>query len=464
MPSQPHHTRSGSACQAADTDLWTTEVVPHLPGDLEAQARSLGAFTRRRLLASATDLLRGVLAYVLLSSSFRHLGAWAVVNDVADMSAVAWQKRLVRSRPWLAWLLGELLAVPPLPPTLRLVPHTAGNILLVDATTWAQIGGRGDDWRFHLAYNFSVGRLAEVIVTDTSGGEHLGYYRIQPNDIIVADGGYGYRASVATVRKQQAHLITRIRPQTFPFELDDGRVLDIVAQLRFCGPNVREWAGWCTTSDGERYAVRLIAAKLPAHAARQAQARARRNAQKGGRTIQPQTLLVAGWVVLITTLPARHWSAAAVLRVYRVRWQVELVFKRLKSGLTRAALRGQTRASLEASILALLIAWVLQTSEAAHLRARLSALGQDDGWVRSSWGLTTLSVDVLRQQVRGGWGSQRVQACLPRLQRFLTSRVRHDRTHQETTVRIWLDRRPRSVTEQDVAHPDAFFEGEDTLS
>jgi hypothetical protein len=84
--------------------------------------------------------------------------------------------------------------------------------------------------------------------------------------------------------------------------------------------------------------------------------------------------------------------------------------------------------------------------------------------VLSSWGLTTLSVDVLRQQVRGGWGSQRVQACLPRLQRFLTSRVRHDRTHQETTVRAWLDRRPCSATEQDMAHPDAFFAGEDILS
>lgn len=326
MPSQPYHTRSGGACQAAEADLWATEVVPHVPGDLQAQARTLGAFTRRRMRDSATDLLRGLRAYVLLSSSFRHLGAWAVVNDVADISAVAWQKRLVTSRPWLAWLVGELLAVPAPAPTLRLVPHTEGNILLVDATRWAQIGGRGDDGRFPLAYNFTVGRLAEVSVTDTHGGEHLGYYRLQPNDLIVADGGYGYRASVATVRKQQAHLITRIRPQTFPFERCDGQSLEIVAQLRFAGPNVREWAGWCPAADGERYAVRLIAAKLPAHEVRKAQARARRNAQKDGRTIQPETLLVAGWALLITTLPTSRWSAEAVLRVYRVRWQVEIVF------------------------------------------------------------------------------------------------------------------------------------------
>lgn len=436
--------------------------MPHLPAELETQAHALGAFTRRRMLASATDLLRGLLAYVLLATSFRHLGAWAVVNDVADISAVAWQKRLVRSRPWLAWLLGELLAVPPPAPTLRLVRHADGNILLVDATTWGQIGGSGDDWRFHLAYNFTVGRLAEVIVTDEHGGEHLGYYRIQPNDIIVADGGYGYRTSVATVRKQQAHLVTRIRPYTFPFEQREGQVIDVVAALRKHGPTVREWDGWCTAADGERYAVRLIAAKLPAEAACKARARARRSAQKHGRKLQPDTLLVAGWVVLITTLPARRWPAEAVLRLYRVRWQVELVFKRLKSGLALGTLRGQTQASLEASILALLIAWVLQTSEAAHLRARLRTLEQDVGWVQSSWAVTTLSADVLRQQVRGGWGSQRVQACLPRLPRFVTSRVRHDRPHQETTVRAWLDRRPRYPTEGTIPHTDAFCDDEYT--
>ncbi len=126
MPRQPHHTRSGSGCQAAASDLWATEVVPHLPGDLQAQARTLGAFTRRHLLDSATDLLRGVLAYVLLSRSFRHLGAWAVVNDVADISAVAWRKRRVKSRPWLAWLLGELRAVPAPAPSLRLIPQAVG--------------------------------------------------------------------------------------------------------------------------------------------------------------------------------------------------------------------------------------------------------------------------------------------------------------------------------------------------
>ena len=443
MPSSAHHTASAAPTQVAlpQTDLWNSEIVPHLPPDLEQQARILGAFRRRRALACATDLLRALLASVLLTTSLRHLGAWAVLADLADISAPAWHKRLIASRPFLAWLLAELLA-PPLPP-LRLLPQASGNILLVDATFFGQLGGSGDDWRLHTAYNFSSGRLAQVKLTDQSGGEHLGYYRLQEGDIVVADNGYGYRRSVATVRKQQAELVIRIRPSTFPFEQADGQVIDVVARLRKRGGSVREWHGWCRDGDGERYRVRLIAAKLPPKQAAAARRRARKDARDHGRNLQPQTLLVAGWVLLITTLSAPRWDAAAVLRLYRVRWQVELVFKRLKSILHLGQLRARRRESIEAQVMALLVAWALQAEQAAWVRQHLARLGQQTDGIVSSWTLSVLSVDVLRQQVRGNWGQARLHACLARLQRFLTSPVRQDREHQETVTRAWLERRPR---------------------
>lgn len=189
--------------------------------------------------------------------------------------------------------------------------------------------------------------------------------------------------------------------------------------------------------------MRLIAAKLPPAEAAAARKRARQNARDHGRTIQASTLLVAGWVLLITTLPARGWEAPAVLRLYRVRWQIELVFKRLKSVLRLGQLRAHTRASVEANVLALLIAWALQAEEAAWVRQQLARLPHRLERIPSSWLLSVLSVDMVRQQVRGGWGSARLQACLPQLQRFLTSRLRHDRAHQETTVRAWLEHRPQ---------------------
>lgn len=443
MSSRSHHTRCASAPQPtlAAPDLWASEIVPHLPADLEQQARILGAFQRRRALNCATDLLRALLAAVLIASSLQHLAAWAVLTDVADISAPAWHKRLIRSIPFLEWLLAELLA-PPLPP-LRIFPRATGNILLVDATCLRQRGGSGADWRLHTAYNFSTGRLAQVTLTDQSGGEHLGYYRLQPGDIVVADNGYGYRRSVASVCKQQAHVLMRIRPSTFPFEQQNGQVVDVVAQLRKRGPAVREWRGWCRDADGERYRVRLIAAKLPPAEAALARKRARQRARDHGRKVQASTLELASWVLVITTLPELRWDAAMVLRLYRVRWQVELVFKRMKSLLHMGQIQASKRESVEARVMALLVGWALQEAEAALVREQLTRLGQGEVRLPSTWVMTVVSAEVLRQQVRGGWGAARLHSCLAQLQRFLTTRRRVRREHQETSMRAWLERLPR---------------------
>lgn len=453
MPRASHHTAPVRSMPAAlDTaDLWANEVVPNVPADLEAQARALGAWRRRRAFASATDLLRGVLAFVLITTSLQHLGAWAVCAGVADISAAAWHKCLIRCRPWLAWLLMELLT-PPTPPPASSWPAVRGTILLVDATCLGRVGGSGDDWRWHMAYDLTRGRLAQVTLTERAGGEHLGHYALQPGDLVVADSGYGYRRSVALVNAQQADVIIRIRPTTFPLETASGHVVDVVAALQRRGPPVRTWDGWCTTADGERFQVRLIAGQLTPQAAAAARRRARQTAKKRGRCVRAATLVVAGWVLLITTLPERAWDAAAVLRLYRARWQIELVFKRMKSIMRMGTLRARTPASLEVTLLALLVAWMLQETEARRVRSVLQQLTGAPERTVSSWWLTTLSVDVLRQQVRGAWGQARVQACLPRLQRFLSSHTRRDRGHQETDVRAWLARRPMPTIQVDEGH------------
>ena len=68
-----------------------------------------------------------------------------------------------------------------------------------------------------------------------------------------------------------------------------------------------------------------------AEAIRLAHQKIRRDAARKGNQVQPATLRFAEYVIVLTTFPEPPFSAADVLEWYRLRWQVELVFKRFKS-------------------------------------------------------------------------------------------------------------------------------------
>jgi len=117
---QPHHTLPPGSEQwhGVINEGWDQEVLPQLPPDDGQQAEQLHALRRHREFQRASDLLRGLLAYVLCAPSFRQLGGWAVLIGLTTISHVAWRGHLRKARAWLLWLLCELLAVTN-PPTRR---------------------------------------------------------------------------------------------------------------------------------------------------------------------------------------------------------------------------------------------------------------------------------------------------------------------------------------------------------
>lgn len=80
-----------------------------------------------------------------------------------------------------------------------------------------------------------------------------------------------------------------------------------------------------------------------------------RDAPRQQKTVDPRSLAAAGFMMLATSLTAGQYPAGQVLAAYRLRWQIELAFKRLKSLLHIDRLPTHTPAASRSWLLAHLI-------------------------------------------------------------------------------------------------------------
>src|ERR1019366_5813459 len=77
--------------------------------------------------------------------------------------------------------------------------------------------------------------------------------------------------------------------------------------------------------------LRLIVLRKSPEATQATRTALRREAARKGKIPDPRSLIAAEFMILATSLPRNGYRAMTVLAAYRLRWQIELAFKRLKS-------------------------------------------------------------------------------------------------------------------------------------
>jgi hypothetical protein len=300
-----------------------------LPEGMPAMARESGFMRRARGVQDVEVWLRLILLHVGGGLSLEQAVTRAAELGWAEISAVALHKRLLKAGPWLQRLTTALL-------TKRATGGPAAaewrrDVVVVDATAVHEPGSTGTDWRVHYRVRLSDLRCEHYELTDAHEGECLGRHAFRPEQIVLADRGYCHRAGAAHVLDSGAQLVLRLHPRNFPLELAEGTPLDLCRWARSLRSHrVCEREVWFTHQK-RRHKLRLCAVRKSRTATLRAQKRQREKASRMGATLQSDSLELAGYVLVLTALPAKDWPASTVLNLYRHRWQVELVFKRLKS-------------------------------------------------------------------------------------------------------------------------------------
>lgn len=337
-------------------------VLCWLPSDLDERAQSSGALERRRVIRDGQLLLRLAMAYSVLDLSLRSVAGWASTHGLVDVSDVAVLKRLRKSGDFLAGLVNFVLQ-------RRLFAPVTSNrgmpVKIIDATTLSLPGSDGVDWRLHATYDLGRGCISGLELTDASGGEHLGRAAFTPGDLVVGDRGYAHGERIAEVLDGGGHILVRIGHSAVRLEDEAANPIDPLAWARRRRegpgrpPRVEERACWYRTSDGRRHALRLVVVRKEEWAAVRERRRVAKAASKKGKKPTQRTMDAAAFILLLTSVDAKTTDCRTIAELYRVRWQVELAFKRAKSLFTLDQLRapdpGLAKTYIYAKLLAILL-------------------------------------------------------------------------------------------------------------
>jgi hypothetical protein len=308
----------------ADFDNWPM-LASFLPSGWQNEAKVSGALTRARGVSGPDALLRVLLIHLANGYSLTETAVRARNAGLGKMTAVALFKRLRASEHWLRWLAKEL-------GTARgwQLPSDDLRYRAVDATVISEPGSTGTDWRLHYSLNLYDLQCDFFEITDVRGGETWRRIPVLPGDVLLGDRIYGTPTGVAHVLRAQGEVIVRVNHNAMPLFETDGSAFPVLRQFRTL--RVGKPQQWKTFAvhEGNRLHGRLIAVKRSAEATRRARKRIARKASRKQIKISQYSWRTAPYFCVWSSL-SDQFEPDQILETYRLRWQIELAFKRMKS-------------------------------------------------------------------------------------------------------------------------------------
>lgn len=312
------------------------ELLKRLPADLDLDALALEtkAIQRKRKIDGGVSLLRLALALGPGGFSLRQASGWVSLLEIAELSNPGVHYRLKQAVAFLAALVGRLLAVKAPGAKLRWPGRT---LRLADGTCVSKPGSKGTDWRVHGVFDLGSGGFSHLELTDKHGAEALERGAALAGEIRIGDRNY---ARVAALKRfladacGQADFIVRVGWNALQLSTPRGKPFDLIGYLQRLPSGMRPHETMLRAADVRGQAalpLRLIVRRKTPEAAEATRLALRRAAIKKGKKLDPRSLIAAEFMMLVTSLPSKGYAAQDILAVYRLRWQIELAFKRLKS-------------------------------------------------------------------------------------------------------------------------------------
>ena len=326
----------------------TNDLVKLLPSGYEQACFDKKAITRKRTIKEPLDLLRLILFYLSGNKSLIDVSQSALMGGIGKISDVGFMKRFIKCKDWIIWLTQNIL---PNPVTQYKKPGWLEpyQVLAVDASDVVDKGAVKRLWRLHYAVDLFTLTCSQFKVTGQDVGESLKNFTLAKGCLAIAGRAYGTIKSMEHCLAAGGDFIIRIKNRAFNIYDPSGRKLDFTGWLRTVGETAEELSVYIRDSEKKLVPLRICACKKTKAEIAIEKARIKRMESRKQVKLSSETVFTHNYMFVITSLPSEI-PAAEILCCYRLRWQVELVFKRLKSLLGLGSMPTKTKEAGEAWI------------------------------------------------------------------------------------------------------------------
>jgi hypothetical protein len=150
---------------------------------------------------------------------------------------------------------------------------------------------------------------------------------IRKGDLVIRDLGYFVMKALQEIINAEAYFLTRIPYSICVYKLTDEIKHDLLTLL-----NKKEhFDEWILLSEQSKLKARLVAIKLPEHIASERRRKARHHADKR-YTYSRKYLKLLSYALYATNVDKKVWSSMDIITAYKLRWNIEIIFKSWKSG------------------------------------------------------------------------------------------------------------------------------------
>jgi hypothetical protein len=307
-----------------------SQLIPLLPDSYEEDCIKLGIIRRQRAIKTPADLMMLILFHLLNGCTLMEISEVGRLTNIGKFSDVAFMKKFSLCAVWFQLISAKLMqsVVADYPKPKYLDNY---RVIAYDASDVVEKGKSGRTFRLHFGIDIFSMSSVQYKITGQNVGETLANFTMTPGDLAIADRIYGTLKSMEYCTENGADYIFRLRAKYFRIYDEQDARIDLLEQFACLRPGEsKDIIGYSKNADGVRVPIRVCVKQKPSEAIEATRKKLARKGSRKQETISEEAKKFNEYIAVVTSLPPEV-SAEDVLETYRLRWQVECYFKRLKT-------------------------------------------------------------------------------------------------------------------------------------